>query len=137
MAKGHVRTGMLRRLRRGGGIVTRLLLFALCIQLAAPLSGASATQMAETALRADLIASLCHQGDSGAATPSQSSAEAKHCVFCLPTIGGAGWTAAAPAIPAPTEAAARHIVPADHQAPKSSRPVGARSRAPPSAPRYA
>lgn len=131
------RTGALKHLRSRASTVARLVMLALCLQLALPLL-ASGTAAAETGLRADLQSSICHEGRDTSTPASAADARgAPHCLFCLPLAGAAVPTAGSPALPLPLGGEALHLVPSNHQAPDSSRPVSARSRAPPSLPRHA
>jgi hypothetical protein len=133
------RIGWLRKIRVGSAGIARLLLLAFALQLAVPLSdlGGVAALAGEAALRADLQASLCHDGKN---TPSSeqapaSSSEVKHCVFCLPMAGSPASIRPAFQTPVPSSIAAITIWAADDQIPLTARPAFARSRAPPSSPR--
>lgn len=131
------RVGAMKRLRGRASTVARLVMLALCLQLALPLL-ASGAPAAEAGLRADLQSSICHESRDESAPASTADAQGTtHCLFCLPLAGIAGPTAAFPSLPLPLGNEALLLVPADHQAPDSSRPASSRSRAPPSAPRYA
>lgn len=132
-------TGWLRGIRVRWTGITRLLLLAFALQLAVPLfnMGGIAALAGEAAFRADLQASLCHDGKTDAAPDDipVSSSSIKHCVFCLPMAGDpatAGF-AVQPPIPTTTDTIAPQV--ADDQVPLAARPAFARSRAPPSTPR--
>lgn len=134
---------LLQRMRGRMTGVTRLLMLALCLQLASPLLNpgiATAGQsLSEARLQADIQASLCHDGSSGqdAGRVPASSLGAGHCIFCLPLSGASVAVFATSTVPAPTFSAATHVVPSDNQAPDGSYPTAARPRAPPAHPRTA
>lgn len=133
--------GVMHHLRSRASSVTRLLVLALCLQLAVPLLdlGGIAAQAGEAAFRADLQSSLCHDGKSEAA-PGQAPAspsQVKHCIFCLPMAGTPAAAGTAPLTPLPGRAEETRLAVADDQTPASARPVFARSRAPPATPRIA
>lgn len=134
---------LLQRMRGRMTGITRLLMLALCLQLASPLlhpGVATASQsLSEARLQADLRASLCHDGSSGqdAGRVPASSLGAGHCIFCLPLSGASVAVFATSTVPAPTFRAATSVVPSDNQAPAGSYPTAARPRAPPAHPRTA
>lgn len=130
--------GTMHHLRSRASSVARLVMLALCLQLALPLALLSAAS-AEADLRSDLRTSICHEaGDDDEAPGSRPDGRGTpHCIFCLPLAGASVPPAAGPAMPLPPREATLHVLHADHQAPESSRPAAARSRAPPSDPRIA
>lgn len=140
MSGGVLRQGSwLQTIRAKGAGIARLLLLAFALQLSVPLLdlGGVAAQAGEAALQADLQSSLCHDGGNGTA-PDQapaSSAQVKHCIFCLPMAGDPAAAGIEPQAPEPSVTTTLTASPADDQAAALARPAFARSRAPPASPR--
>jgi hypothetical protein len=129
----------LTRIRRGAAGVARLVLLALCLQLALPLLGGSnlaAAGAGDSRLQTDLAATICHAGGAAEVPAGGSAAQAGlgHCIFCLPISTAS--LAAAPLLiaPAPTLRGAVGLSTPDYRLPASRCPAFARSRAPPSDP---
>ncbi len=85
---GFAQSRVMRTMRAKGLGVARLLLLALSVQLFSPVVGlAGLGQLA--ALEADIASSLCHDsGTAGIPVGDADARMAKHCVFCLPLVGG-------------------------------------------------
>lgn len=89
MRLGRFAQGSVLQMVRSKGLgIVRLLLVALSLQLLTPLVDAVPLGQA-AALEADIASSLCHDGGNSAAPVEQGDRHGvKHCIFCLPLVGG-------------------------------------------------
>jgi len=128
----------LQSLRRGALGTVRLLLLALSLQLAVPLVDGLAAASLDRAgsFAADLGNSLCHDASAdehGAPPAGGESAQSRHCLFCLPLMGGHATQVAEFAVPVPKAEAAAVPAAGDQRQPAAAHYVLAHSRAPPRA----
>ena len=126
----------LQSIRRGALGIVRLLLLALSVQIAIPLMDGLAAAPLDRAgsFSADLSSSLCHDAsadEQGAPAGGESSHQSRHCLFCLPLVGGHATQTAEFAVPAPKAEAVAVVAVGDQRQPLAAHYVLAHSRAPP------